>query len=194
MIKIEKFGKIHYYKNVLKTPEGLIDLLESTDDRLNENTDISQWKEWISDGDIKYSFGYQKKIKTDMSTEFDEELLLINKIVVGAISRASDEYAKHCGINIGTLHQIYASKYPAGRAIGPHVDSYEGDSHRVLSAVLYLNNDYEGGELFFPNQNVKIKPEPGSVVVFPSVDPYYHQSLEVISGMKYAVPGFWYAE
>lgn len=186
------YGKIFYYKDILKNPKSLINLLDSTDNRLNEDTDIEQWKEWISDGEINYSFGYKKNIKVDMSSESDQELALINKIIVDAISKASNHYAEINGINIGTLHQIYASKYPDGRAIGPHVDSYKGDSHRILSAVLYLNDDYEGGELLFPNQNVKIKPEPGSVAVFPSVEPYYHQSLEIISGMKYAVPGFWY--
>ncbi len=192
MLNPTTYGKIFYYKNIIDDPKGLMGLLDSTDDRLNEDTNIEKWKEWISAGDLKYSFGYQKNIKTNMSDETDPELSLIYKIITDAMAKVSSHYAEVNDITVGSLHQIYASKYPVGRAIGPHVDSYGDDNYRTLSSVIYLNDDYEGGELYFPNQEVKIKPEAGSIVLFPSVDPYYHQSLEIISGMKYAVPGFWY--
>jgi predicted 2-oxoglutarate/Fe(II)-dependent dioxygenase YbiX len=60
-----------------------------------------------------------------------------------------------------------------------------------MSAVLYLNDDYEGGELNFKDQNITIKPEAGSIVIFPSVAPFYHESKEIISGNKYMCPAFW---
>jgi predicted 2-oxoglutarate/Fe(II)-dependent dioxygenase YbiX len=60
-----------------------------------------------------------------------------------------------------------------------------------MSAVIYLNDDYEGGELRFPEQDVMIKPEAGSVIVFPSVEPFYHQSMPLKTGTKYMVPAFW---
>ena len=76
--------------------------------------------------------------------------------------------------------------------MGPHVDSYGDERSPVISVVAYLNDDYQGGELYFPNQNIKIKPEPGSIVVFPSIAPYFHASLPIVSGVKYMIPGFWY--
>jgi hypothetical protein len=36
-----------------------------------------------------------------------------------------------------------------------------------------------------------IKPEAGSVIVFPSVEPFYHQSMPLKTGTKYMVPAFW---
>ena len=75
--------------------------------------------------------------------------------------------------------------------MGPHIDSYSDSPKEVLSIVLYLNNNYEGGELYFKNQNIKIKPEAGSLIAFPSVDPYFHESMPVLSGIKYISPGFW---
>jgi hypothetical protein len=36
-----------------------------------------------------------------------------------------------------------------------------------------------------------IKPEAGSIIVFPSADPYLHESKEITSGIKYMSPGFW---
>ena len=56
---------------------------------------------------------------------------------------------------------------------------------------MYLNDDYTGGELNFKDQGIKIKPSAGSIAVFPSRSPYFHESLPVLSGEKYMTPGFW---
>jgi len=66
---------------------------------------------------------------------------------------------------------------------------------------MYFNDDYEGGEISFtvmddskqrpssdlndPNIDFWVKPKAGSVLVFPSQAPYYHQAHEVKSGYKY---------
>ena len=45
---------------------------------------------------------------------------------------------------------------------------------RYASVVLHLNTVHEGGELVFPDQNVKIKTEEGKLVVFPPYAMYGH--------------------
>ena len=60
-----------------------------------------------------------------------------------------------------------------------------------MSAVLYLNDDYSGGELSFVKQKIKIKPKAGSVVVFPSTEKFTHYVNKVTSGMKFFVPSLW---
>ena len=35
-------------------------------------------------------------------------------------------------------------------------------------------------------------PTAGSIVIFPSNEPYYHESKEIKRGIKYMSPGFWY--
>jgi predicted 2-oxoglutarate/Fe(II)-dependent dioxygenase YbiX len=58
---------------------------------------------------------------------------------------------------------------------------------RDLSTILYLNDDFEGGNLFFPNFRIKIKPEPGLLVCFPSNQMYLHGVDPVISGERYSI-------
>jgi predicted 2-oxoglutarate/Fe(II)-dependent dioxygenase YbiX len=58
---------------------------------------------------------------------------------------------------------------------------------RSVSAICYLNNDYEGGELEFPHFNLTIKPEPGMLILFPSNFAYAHIAHPIISGTKYAL-------
>ena len=57
----------------------------------------------------------------------------------------------------------------------------------VLSSVGYLNDDYEGGELFFDKLNLKIKPKAGDLYLFPSSFVYSHAAMPVTSGTKYSI-------
>jgi predicted 2-oxoglutarate/Fe(II)-dependent dioxygenase YbiX len=56
--------------------------------------------------------------------------------------------------------------------------------------LIYLNDDYEGGEIEFVNFDIKIKPKAGTLIMFPSNYPYSHIAHPVISGTKYAVSTF----
>lgn len=57
----------------------------------------------------------------------------------------------------------------------------------VLSLVGYLNDDYEGGELYFDKFNLKIKPKAGDLYLFPSSFIYSHAALPVKNGIKYSI-------
>jgi predicted 2-oxoglutarate/Fe(II)-dependent dioxygenase YbiX len=192
-MKITKFNKIHYYEGVIENPYALIKDIEETDNILNDNSSITRWKEWKASDD-SYDFGYQKIINPSIIDETNEVLLSINKQVRYAISNASKDYAKEHNIDLGYLTPISISKYSTGKQMGSHIDSYEDQRSPVLSVVLYLNDNYDGGELYFKDQDITIKPSAGSLIAFPSVAPYYHQSNIVTKGIKYMSPGFWYKD
>lgn len=191
MLSPEKFDKISYYKNVVLDPKSLIDLIEISDKDLTDFTSIPKWKEWTASGDVPYVFGFQKRFTDKVDLDSHMDIQVINSILKDAIVSASNHYAEDHKINIGKLMPLSISKYSVGKSMGPHVDDYNNGDDPNISVVLYLNDDYTGGEINFPEQNVTIKPEAGSIVIFPSVEPYYHQSLPVISGIKYMSPGFW---
>lgn len=103
------------------------------------------------------------------------------------INRAVSTYCKRYGINEPFWHEPYnLLRYSTGQEYKPH---YDGSTvgHRHISCIVYLNDDYEGGELEFPNFNVKIKPQTGMMMVFPSNYAYTHIAKPVISGTKYAL-------
>lgn len=60
-----------------------------------------------------------------------------------------------------------------------------------LSSLFYLNDDYEGGELYFPIQDVKFKPKKGAAYFFPGDMNYIHGVTEIKSGIRYTCPFFW---
>jgi predicted 2-oxoglutarate/Fe(II)-dependent dioxygenase YbiX len=191
MLNLQQYEKIHYYKNVISEPNKLIELIELSDNNLTENSSIPKWKEWSASGDVAYLFGYQKRFNDNVDKDPDSDIQTINNTLKSAIINASEDYARVHNINIGSLTPLSISKYSTGKSMGPHVDDYGNGDDPNISVVLYLNDNYEGGELFFKEQGIKIKPEAGSIIIFPSVDPYYHESLPVISGIKYMCPGFW---
>ena len=189
MIAIEVFDKIVYYKNLFTDNLNIVDLIE--EDELSATSKITKWNSW-GPSDNKVVYGKQKFIN-NVSNEFNVskfDSFIINTIK-DAVVKCSQEYSERYSLDIGKLTPLSISKYFEGKGMGPHIDSYSDSPKEVLSIVLYLNNNYEGGELYFKNQNIKIKPEAGSLIAFPSVDPYFHESMPVLSGIKYISPGFW---
>jgi len=77
-------------------------------------------------------------------------------------------------------------RYQGGEEFKAHYDGPTA-SHRSLSPILYLNDDYTGGELEFVNFDLKIKPKAGSMYIFPSNYPYAHIAHPVQTGTKYAI-------
>jgi predicted 2-oxoglutarate/Fe(II)-dependent dioxygenase YbiX len=54
-----------------------------------------------------------------------------------------------------------------------------------VSALLYLNDDYEGGE--FKVADKIIYPEAGSGIIFPSNFMFPHEAKEVIKGTRWSI-------
>jgi hypothetical protein len=101
--------------------------------------------------------------------------------------RATSFYVQKYDFYEQLFHESYmALRYQTGEEYKAH---YDGNSTtgRALSAIAYLNDEYEGGELEFPNYKIKIKPEQGDLILFPSNYAYAHIAHPVTSGTKYAI-------
>jgi 2OG-Fe(II) oxygenase superfamily len=71
-----------------------------------------------------------------------------------------------------------------------HTDQHTDPSIRYAT-ILYLNDDYVDGELFFENLDIQLKPKPGSLLVFPGTEKYEHGVRFVGDGpIRYVIVGF----
>lgn len=61
----------------------------------------------------------------------------------------------------------------------PNPSKAELEHMRVLSVIIALNSDYEGGEICFPEQDFKIKLKAGEVLAFPPYWTHPHYSNEL---------------
>lgn len=104
-----------------------------------------------------------------------------------AVKNATEDYGQYWGVGIRYFESFNYVKYDGpGTRFKIHAD--HGPSYvATTSAVVYVNDDYEGGEIFFPRFNLKLKPQAGDIVVFPSTYVYEHSSEDIISGTKYSV-------
>jgi prolyl 4-hydroxylase len=58
-------------------------------------------------------------------------------------------------------------RYSPGQEYRPHFDFVKGaDNRRLMTALIYLNDDYEGGETAFVRTGLKVKGKTGDVILF----------------------------
>lgn len=84
-------------------------------------------------------------------------------------------------------------RYSPGQEYRPHFDFVEGaDNRRLMTALIYLNDDYEGGETAFVRTGLKVKGKAGDVILFRNegIDSgpnpqSEHAGLPITKGTKY---------
>lgn len=123
------------------------------------------------------------------------------------IAKAGDEVARKIhnefGLHLNEYLNSYASYFQCRFGDHEHYQllKYQGetkdhyDAHydggpgtgRWISAIAYLNDDYEGGAINFVDHNFTLKPKAKSIVLFPSNYAYRHVAEEVTKGTKYAI-------
>lgn len=116
---------------------------------------------------------------------------LAEDLVVQAVNRT---IAAATGTRPGWGEPINILRYHPGQQYKPHHDGTGEDnvSVRNLTALVWLNEDYEGGETDFPKINVRVRGGVGDMLVFRNVrdngafdERMIHAGLPVTSGVKW---------
>lgn len=143
---------------------------------------------------------------TGKANEFNKEIRDVNIFPLSNMSKSLSEVhwanflsyyiltgirnyiAEFPDVQQATVSEIQALRYTEGGHYKFHVDDGPG-MHRKYSAILMLNNDYEGGELCFKldNKEETIKNVPGSLVIWPSNFMYPHMVKPITKGIRYSV-------
>jgi hypothetical protein len=84
----------------------------------------------------------------------------------------------------------YIAKWVIGNVQSPHSDK-EFYPNYDIGSITYLNNNYSGGEIYFPQHNLELKPNAGTAVAFPGDEFYMHGVNEITEGVRYTLPVFW---
>lgn len=85
---------------------------------------------------------------------------------------------------------VSAQRQYEGVELKLHTD---GDSEPALAyaVIFYLNDDYTGGQLYFPTRSLEVRLPAGSVVIFPTTSEYRHGVHPVGPGpVRYVLPSF----
>jgi hypothetical protein len=191
----KKNDDIWYWENTISCSNELCNFLESIDSVESSHVRIPMWIDWTASNDSSTHYGYVKNIFKDSLKNIVEDKLvngrtryIINSLLM-AVEMCFERYIQGHNLNrddyILDTHILPIKKWDTGQSMGPHCDNYDGHSNLAFSLVTYLNDSYEGGEINFPNHDITIKPSAGSLVMFPSQEPFVHQVLPIKSGTRY---------
>jgi hypothetical protein len=117
-----------------------------------------------------------------------------NKTVMDLLvkyGRMSNDVHKEQNGFVNPIHvfKAFGSASVAGSMGGsPHVDAQDPEPFIEWSTIIYLSNpeDYEGGIIYFPNQDFEYKPRQYSAVFFPSAGTeYIHGITRITSGSRH---------
>ena len=142
-------------------------------------------------GRVGQNFTEQKDIKrsTDMVISGKNNWKDIDELLFTSLSKALSSIKKEFEFFNGPFKDVgYAiQRTNPGEYYHWHID---GGSHqfsdRQLVAIWYLNDvNGPGGETEFINQNVKIKPEIGKLILFPPFWTHKHRGVKLQKGVKY---------
>lgn len=187
------------FKNVIDNPSSLITKIENLDLKIINNsnvTSLKSWEPWTYKYDnpdmpvLCMSKIIPSEIELNRHDVFYKDQLEITNVFKEAINNSVDAYCKiYTNLSKSLKSQEKFAKllkYSSGSMMPAHSDN--GYTSRILSLIIYLNDDYEGGELFFKNFDLTIKPKSGSVLCFPSSFIYLHEVKKITSGSRYSYP------
>jgi hypothetical protein len=180
---------VYIYKNTLKKEIDIVNRLEKV---IGENQDeFFKWNE------AQVGYGQTMKDYRDCVDfkvrKADIEKFKIANSDLKNIYNEIDERLQEClrdycskfNISMGFQEAVNFVRYGEGQHFATHSD--HGFSYIcTVSSVMYLNDNYTGGGLYFPYLEYTYTPEEGDIVFFPSTFLYAHAALPVEDGVKYA--------
>lgn len=179
-------GCIEIFENVWPNPEETIEMIEK--ECLSQESDIRWEKAVLYNGVSGKGIRTNYSLPISFVAERDNNLVAqnVHNQMNLLLLASTIPYAKKHEIP-ELIHEEYnVLKYSGGQEYKAHYDGPTATG-RSLSAIVYLNDNYEGGEIEFVNFDIKIKPEPGMLILFPSNYAYRHIAHPVTRGTKYAI-------
>lgn len=155
---------------------------------INDKRNILRTEKWGEQQNVNCSFiDINKIVNADTRHYFDMKLMIIVRKIIeynylhyGILSQGDSGYC---------LRKIYGPTKLHWDGLLVHTpDSFSYKKIRNVSIIIALNDDYEDGEIHFPNQNIHMKIPKYSALCFP---PYYTHQHYVTSpknlGYRYTI-------
>jgi hypothetical protein len=162
--------------------------------------DIYVYKNFLTSEECDQYTSFAKSIADDKWKSSNGQIYIAEKIfyvrpIPGKIRRVVPEELKlamGCQIirlSEGAKYEVHSDSNIYADVIKRHSeykdgDEFEIDLYPLYGIVVYLN-DFEGGELYYPNQNIEYKPSRGDLVIHSADEHCAHGTRPVTSGTRY---------
>lgn len=132
----------------------------------------------VAEGKFEITQGWEDK---NLSLENHEESKIIHQRL-GHIVKNKDSRLE--------LNSFSLQRMQPGVQLKSHTDQHTDPSIQY-AAIIYLNDTYNGGEVFFENKEISMQPKAGSLLIFPGTEEFEHGVREVKDGpIRYVIPSF----
>jgi hypothetical protein len=204
---VEIYPNIDVYRNVLNNPSELYATMNESEKKSNGKYFLKAWDQWSHFGTYT-----QKKEMSECSTDIvSSEMFIKEKAFVDEIEDAYTkvvlDYVERHNIDLpegwrfsGCSYSKYNAKIDMlqnNMTMQYHTDhitsqrDMPGDKF-FLTCTMYINDDYDGGDIEFyvDGKFINHKPVSGDILVFPSVEPYFHGVKTINTNEKFFVRNF----
>ena len=173
---------------------GINDILSHA--RRSNKNDLKIFDSEMTNRTGKLEWRVDKNIRDTQSIDFGPLHPNIRELFDKTVSKIINPFYKF-EISESEIPQLLS--YSVGGHYHPHVDGeslwhspkkeliWKKSIDRDLSIVFFLNDNFEGGDFVFPELRVRIRPEPGMLVCFPSNHHYLHGVEPVTKGTRYSI-------
>jgi hypothetical protein len=179
------------YNNIGKDPSTIersqtyLDNFNSLGDSANN---IKVIKNFVNKEDCRKIIDTAVLVEDESNEQWKNKAYSGSDFATGFLPLIEQEMFKAYGFPVKILsEQAAIMKWSVGDSMGLHADDL-GIFYYHIAGLIYLNNDYTGGEIGFPKQEVVLKPEQGDLVLFPGNMNYPHEVMKIISGERYTLP------
>ena len=146
----------------------------------NDGSGLTEWYNnqlRIEPGNLKEDYWYYRKFLDEIQ------------------DRSKSIFSKEYRIDSFDFLPINSISRRIGEGLGVHTDEIDPEHpqynplEKIITHgfVVYINDDYEGGEIFYPNKNIAIKPKARSLVMHPGNKEYEHGVKEVFKTNRYSL-------
>lgn len=214
------YPKIHLYKNLIPDPQILVQMLKDSENNPGSSKVFMDWIPWSRFGTYLDQTPIPESIiantpDLERDEKFNNEYKYA-KIIWDAFHLATDHFLKEYQVSKGEDWVIMGPSYsryfydndPTSyeNVMNHHTDFVKIEAEMpgnkfALTCTMYLNDDYEGGDIDFiiKNDHIPYKPKAGDVLVFPSGHPdilsdgdiYLHGVKKVEKVDKYLIRCFY---
>ena len=130
----------------------------------------------------------------DIEKDIPEAARLMYAAQIRATEKIQQFYELTAPVYADTVQLV---QWREGMFMPPHADranpdgSRHGMPHRDFGSIIYVNDDYEGGELYLNGIDMLIKPKAGTLVAFTGGWHHEHAVLKVTKGLRITMPAFY---
>jgi hypothetical protein len=117
--------------------------------------------------------------------------IIIDKIKKNIIGFDPDEPSSFVKLVVGDAWGVHADNFEYSELREKSKKLKDGEPFSLVEniafgLVVYINDDYEGGEIFYPDQNIIYKPKSGDLVIHSAEEFCRHGVKKIISGTRYS--------